>query len=169
VRSAAALVWILLVVGTTVGAGALPSPARGEEGSRRAAEARALTDLGAGAYKERKPAEAIDYHTRALAIYRELGLRAEEATSLAAIGEVLSYLFIFEAAIPKYEEAARLYRDLGDEVALARVTLALGRAQMLLGRRETAVRHFEDALKVFTRVGDRERAEEARTLLNRVR
>ncbi|MBI2878489.1 MAG: hypothetical protein HYY19_02080, partial [Candidatus Rokubacteria bacterium] len=55
------------------------------------------------------------------------------------------------------------------EVALARVTLALGRAQMLLGRRETAVRHFEDALKVFTRVGDRERAEEARTLLNRVR
>lgn len=161
----------LVMLGAMVAVGSLyPSATGGDDTlARRTAEARALSSQGAGAFREGKLAESIEYYTRALAIYRDLGLRADEAASIAAIGDVHAHMFNYEVAIPKYEEAVRLYRSLDAEVSLARVALALGRAQMLLGRRETAIRHFEDALRVFRSAGDRARAEEAQALINRLR
>lgn len=162
---------LLVMLGAMVAVGWLSPPAtRGDEIlARRTAEARALSNQGAGAFKDGKLAEAIEHYTRALAIYRDLGLRADEAASIAAIGDVHAHMFNYEAAIPKYEEAIRLYRSLDAEVSLARVALVLGKAHMMLGRREIAIRHFEDALRVFRSVGDRARAEEAQALINRLR
>jgi tetratricopeptide (TPR) repeat protein len=146
-----------------------PALAQGLAAAREA-EARALSDKGAEAFAERKVAEAIDYHARAGAIFRDLGLRAEEAASLAAIGDVLLYLFNYEAAIPKYEEALRLLRGrAGAEPLRARASLALGRAQMMLGRREAAIAHIEEALALFRGLGDQARTAEAQALLSRLR
>jgi tetratricopeptide (TPR) repeat protein len=138
-------------------------------GTHRDHDARALADLAQAAERDGRVGEALEFLVEALAIYRGTGNRAGVAATLAEIGRINNAVFNYEAAVARLTEAAAIYRETGAQPELARINLALGRSQMMLGRRLDAIQLFEEALTEFTRSGDTRRAEEARTLLNRLK
>jgi tetratricopeptide (TPR) repeat protein len=58
--------------------------------------------------------QAVDFHEQALAIFRELGGRAEEGTVLGNLGSAYYKLGQYERAIDLYEQHLEIAREIGD-------------------------------------------------------
>ncbi|MFF2519930.1 tetratricopeptide repeat protein, partial [Streptomyces sp. NPDC058086] len=80
----------------------------------RHGEGQALNNLGGALQGVRRFEEAIDAHTRAADIARELGDRHREGTALNNLGGALRQVRRFEEAIDAHTRAADIARELGD-------------------------------------------------------
>jgi WD40 repeat protein/uncharacterized caspase-like protein len=90
----------------------------------------------------------------ALSLYRELGMRIEEAVTLNAIGR-FSISFETMNAILAYERALEIYREVGDREAEGATLRNLGSAYNSGRQVERAIGYYEQALAAFREVKDR--------------
>jgi predicted ATPase/class 3 adenylate cyclase len=105
------------------------------------------------------PAARPEYEA-ALAIWRELGDRAEIANALYNLSFCYSMLPLADAstratAASLLDEALSLYRALGDERGTANVLWGIGTQQYFSNENDPAARTFAEALQLYRRVGDR--------------
>jgi DNA-binding SARP family transcriptional activator/Tfp pilus assembly protein PilF len=85
----------------------------------RAAEARALTRLGAAGNRQGRFREAVRHLEQALGLARESGDRAGQAAALTNLGNVAGHQGHYEEASGRYQEALALQREAGDRIAEA--------------------------------------------------
>jgi CHAT domain-containing protein len=88
-------------------------------------------------------------------LYRELGMRAEEAVTLNALGRVHALLYEHEKAIGYYEQALVIYREVKDRAGEGAALNNVGSAYYRLGQYQKAVGYHEQALAIYRDVSDR--------------
>lgn len=91
--------------------------------------------------------KAIEYHSKALKLYRQVGDRRGEADALGGLGAIYVQMDP-EAAIDYLIEAAGIQRALGNYSSLAFVLTMLGTAYNSLGIREEALRTLREAVQI---------------------
>ena len=129
-----------------------------------AAEATALTSLGAVDWRQSRYPQAVGHFGQALAICRETGDRAGEARALGNLGLVDFQQGRYPEASGHFGQALAICRETGDQSGEARALGNLGDIDIRLGRYPQAARHHRQALVVCHRTGDR--PGEARALGN---
>jgi DNA-binding SARP family transcriptional activator/tetratricopeptide (TPR) repeat protein len=121
----------------------------------RAAEAHALSSVGAAVARLHGYRQAREHLEAALAIFRELGDRYGQTRALGNLGNICRRLGEYEVAADLYRQALGVSRDLGDRVAEAYALTALGLIESLWGRLEAAVQHLRQALELYRETGHR--------------
>jgi tetratricopeptide (TPR) repeat protein len=121
----------------------------------RAAEATALTQIGAIYWEQSRLQQARDHHRQALALFRAEGDRAGEAQALAGIGASETGLGRYEQAGRHQQEAAAIYSDIGDRSGQAREIGNLGRIRLRQGHHQEAAGYYRQSLDLFREAGDR--------------
>jgi tetratricopeptide (TPR) repeat protein len=121
----------------------------------RAAEATALSEVGAINWRQGRLQQAGDHSRRALALFRAVGDRAGEADELGNLGHLEAEQGRYEQAARRQEDAVAIWRDLGDRSGEARALGDLGVARRLQGRYREAAGHYQRTLDLFREVGDR--------------
>ncbi len=112
---------------------------------------------------------AIDLHTQALAIARDIGDRRGEGARLGNLGNCRSMLGEYERAIDLCTQALAIARDIGDHYGEANALDYLGRVWLASGEARRAVTLLEQAVSTADITGDIEPAVEARSWLARAR
>lgn len=102
---------------------------------------------------------ALVYYARTLPIWREIGHRAGEATTLNAVGVAYHSLGRSDSALVYLTHALLLRRQAGARSDEAQTLYNIGTAQSRLGRPDSAVAYYAQALSIRRDLGDR--AEEA--------
>jgi DNA-binding SARP family transcriptional activator len=121
----------------------------------RAAEARALGDLGTiRRLTDDFPAAARDLED-ALRICRELGDRPGEAVTLNGLGIVRQQTAEYPAAVRDFGQALAIYRDLGDRLGEAGALRGLGDLRQQTGDYPAAARDLGQALAIYRDLGSR--------------
>lgn len=105
---------------------------------------------------------SIQKYEEALSIFRNLGDRKEEASTLNHIGGVYRALNEIQKALDYYNQALSLVRATGDRDEEASSLNHIGAVYNLSGDYQKALDHFTQALPMFQAIGDR--VKEARTL-----
>jgi len=135
----------------------------------RPAEARALMNLAAVAWRQGHYAEAVDYDEQALPLLRETGDQVGESRALVHLGRVCQRLHRYQLASAYNQRAVDLAREIGDKKREARALTNIGTTYKEIGDQQEyydqAVYHLEQALVLSRAIGDHRG--EARTL-NRV-
>jgi tetratricopeptide (TPR) repeat protein len=108
--------------------------------------------------------QAINYYEQALALSRQVGDKAGEATTLNNIGGVYNALGEKQQALAYYEQALALWRQVGDKAGEAATLNNIGRVYDDLGEKQQALAYYEQALPLRRQVGNK--AGEANTLNN---
>jgi tetratricopeptide (TPR) repeat protein/transcriptional regulator with XRE-family HTH domain len=121
----------------------------------RAAEATALTQIGAIYWEQSRLQQASDHYRQALALFRAEGDRAGEAQALAGIGASETGLGRYEQAGRHQQEAAAIYQDIGDRGGQAREIGNLGRIRLRQGHHQEAASYYLQSLDLFREAGDR--------------
>ncbi|MET8154080.1 BTAD domain-containing putative transcriptional regulator [Actinoplanes sp. NPDC049668] len=121
----------------------------------RAAQARALSDLGRLHRRQGRLDEAAAIYRQALALYADLGERAAEAVALRNLGSVHWRLGDYRQAAEHYQRAWTHHRRLGDEAGQADALVQLGLVDARLGDEEQATERLRAALELSARLGDR--------------
>ncbi|GAA3918577.1 AfsR/SARP family transcriptional regulator [Actinoplanes auranticolor] len=121
----------------------------------RAAQARALSDLGRLHRRQGRLHDAAETYRQALLLYADLGERAAEAVALRNLGSVHWRLGDYRQAAEHYRRAWAHYRELGDEAGQADASVRLGLVDGRLGDEAQATERLRSALELFTRLGDR--------------
>ncbi|MEU4695231.1 tetratricopeptide repeat protein [Actinoplanes sp. NPDC023714] len=129
-----------------------------------AAQAEALTNLGATHLTTGRYAEAADHLRQALRLCRQTGSLIGQARALANLGAVAERLGHYRPATEHHQQALDLRRRIGDRTGEASALDDLGLIQVRLGRYAAARDHHERALAICRDLGDR--AGEARSLCN---
>ena len=132
--------------------------------SKRLAEVQQLFQQGLEQYNAQQWREAVQSYEAALAGYRELGDRADEANTLNNIGNVYGLLGNYPAAMESYEESLALKRELGNRAGEANTLGNIGNVYQSLGNYPAAMESYEESLALKRELGDR--AGEANTLGN---
>jgi DNA-binding SARP family transcriptional activator/Tfp pilus assembly protein PilF len=120
-----------------------------------AAEATALTSLGAVDWRQSRYPQAVGHFGQALAICRETGDRAGEARALGNLGLVDFQQGRYPEASGHFGQALAICRETGDQSGEARALGNLGDIDIRLGRYPQAARRHRQALVVCHRTGDR--------------
>jgi DNA-binding SARP family transcriptional activator/Flp pilus assembly protein TadD len=121
----------------------------------RAAEARALTRLGAAANRQGRFQEAVCHLEQALALARESGDRVTQAAALTNLGNVAGHQGHYEEASGRYQEALALQREAGDRIAEASNLVNLSGVVIRQGGYQQAAGYLEQALAVARDTGHR--------------
>ena len=108
--------------------------------------------------------QAIQKSQEARLLYRAVGDRRGEATTLNNIGRVYSALGEKQKALDYYNEALPILRAVGDRGGEATTLNNIGRVYSALGEKQKALDFFNQALPILRAVGDRRG--EATTLNN---
>lgn len=95
--------------------------------------ASALNNLGLIYYDEKKFSEALDPYREALAIFREVGAKAEEVVALTNLGLVFNGLGRPNQALESLEQALPMARSLGQRPAEASIYYAMAWTERLRG------------------------------------
>nr|BFE74844.1 hypothetical protein GCM10020092_081450 [Actinoplanes digitatis] len=134
----------------------------------RAAQARALSDLGRLHRRQGRLDEAAETYRQALALYADLGERAAEAVALRNLGSVHWRLGDYRRAADHYQRAWSHHRQLGDEAGQADALVRLGLVDARLGDEAQATERLQAALELSARLGDRFSEAYALSLLARL-
>jgi tetratricopeptide (TPR) repeat protein len=130
----------------------------------RAAEATALTSLGAVDLRQGRYQQASSHLRSALALFQQTGDRTGQARALGNLGIVDERMGRYHPAVGHYRQALALFRETGDRSGEASALGNLGLVAVLLGRYQRAVGHLQQALALCRETGDR--YGEARALTN---
>ena len=143
-----------------------PSPATPATARARAPR---WATWGTAAHSLGEYERAIDLHTQALAIFRDIGDRQGEGAALGNLGLCRYSLGEYERAIDLHAQALAIARDIGDRYGEANALDYLGRAWLASGEARRAVTLLEQAVSIADITGDIEPAVEARSWLARAR
>lgn len=122
----------------------------------QAAEAAALTSLGAAEQDLGHHAEAAALLERSLTIRQELGDRHGEVRTAAALAAVLSLLGRHHDAVDRLRRCLVIFRELGDTGGEATATANLGFVYDRLGRYHGSIACHERALAILREFDDRQ-------------
>ncbi|WP_259408259.1 tetratricopeptide repeat protein [Streptomyces akebiae] len=121
----------------------------------RIAEARAWDHLGIAMRDTGRAKEAVDAHTRALALFRTSGGHAGEARSWNNLGLALLSARRLKEAASAHTQALELFRAVGDRLGEADAWGSLGISLGAAGRPEEALTALARARDLYQAVGDR--------------
>jgi tetratricopeptide (TPR) repeat protein len=99
--------------------------------------------------------EALRYYEQALAIWREVGDRRGEGSTLNNLGLVYDDLGQKQEALQYYEQALTITREVGDRTHEGTTLNNLGAVYDALGQEQEALRYYQLALAIWQEVGDR--------------
>lgn len=99
-------------------------------------------------------AEALPHAKQALAGYRALGMRPNEAITLNGVGAILAELGEYEEAIAYCEAGLELQGELGMPGTKASTLHTLGLVARLSGDAESALRYHESALAIHREIDE---------------
>ena len=102
-----------------------------------------LTNLGIGHYSLGGYRRAIDLHTQALAIDRDLGARLGEGADLGNLGNCHYSLGDYQRAIDLHTQALAIDRDLGARLGEGADLGNLGNCHYSLGEYKRAIEFYE--------------------------
>jgi len=128
------------------------------QGAGRAAAAKRAFDEGkrqADEASEQSLKAAIVRYEEALRLYRDLGDRSGEGSTLNNIGFVYHSLGENQKALEYYNQALAVFRDAGDHSGEARTLNNIGLIHGNLGDRQKALEYYNRALLASRSVGDR--------------
>lgn len=128
------------------------------------AEADRLLQQGKQQYQTSQFQGALQSCQQALEIYREIGDRAGEGTTLSNIGSVYQSLGQYSQALERYQQALVIAREVGDRAMEGTTLNNMGEVYRNLGQYPQAQEHYQQALVIAREVGDR--AGEGTTLSN---
>lgn len=112
-------------------------------------EAIALNGLGIALLSASgQPDEALDAHTRALALFASVGDRQHEGISLDSFGTALSKAGLMQQAIDAHTRALDMFRSVDDRHHEAIAWYNLGQALRSTGEKKQAITAFEQALGI---------------------
>lgn len=121
-----------------------------------AAEASALTDLGALLVNEGAAPRAFPVLTEAVELARRLGDRAAESDAESELGRAALALGQGPRAVELFQRVLTHARTAGDPIATKTALFHLGLAWSTLGDAGRALGLFDEAVAVARRVGDRQ-------------
>ncbi len=130
----------------------------------RAAEGRALGNLGLAYAALGEVRKAIEHHEAALLISREIGDRRGEGSTLGNLGTAYAALGEAQRAIEHYEAALRIRREIGDRSGEANDCSNLALACFHLDERERAISLAREALAIYEAI-ESPNADKARKVL----
>jgi tetratricopeptide (TPR) repeat protein len=112
--------------------------------------------LGFVQYESGAYAHAAAGHTKALALYRDLGIVSGQATALGNLGDALHALGQFAEALTRFAEALPSLRELEGRAGTEAATLrGVAAVDSDAGRHDRAADRARTALELARRVGDR--------------
>jgi tetratricopeptide (TPR) repeat protein len=117
-------------------------------------EAVLLRDAGTASYNMGDMQHAIEYHTQALTIARELGERKTEEGALAGLGVANARNGDFPRALEYHEKATILSREIGDRRCECHALSLMARTYRLMGNVREASELCEQALAIARETGD---------------
>ncbi len=109
-------------------------------------------DLVGPAAEMKRGERALEYYEQALAIRREVGDRAGEATALTNLGDAFDGLGDPQRALELYEQALAIRREVGDRAGEAATLTKLSNQLAEAGRRDQALAPIEEAVTIFRRL-----------------
>ena len=98
---------------------------------------------------------AIELHTQALAIARDIGDRWSEGAALGSLGNCHASLGDYRSAIDLYTQALAIARDIGDRWSEGAALTSLGNWHCSLGDYRSAIDLYTQALAIARDIGDR--------------
>jgi tetratricopeptide (TPR) repeat protein len=122
-----------------------------------AANAVHMANLGLCCHRLGDYRQAIDLHTQALAMARDIGDRQLEAAELAGLGNCHFRVGDYRQAIDFYSEALAIARDIDDRESEAIALGGLGKCDASLGEYRQAIDLHAQALAMARDIGDRQR------------
>jgi DNA-binding SARP family transcriptional activator/tetratricopeptide (TPR) repeat protein len=122
----------------------------------RAAEATALTNLGAIRYQQGRYEQGATHLQQALAVFRETGNRDGEARALGNLAVIGQQQGRYEQAATYHEQALAVFREIGNRDGEASALGNLGAIGQQQGRYQQAVIHHQQALALFRESGNRD-------------
>jgi CHAT domain-containing protein/Flp pilus assembly protein TadD len=93
--------------------------------------------------------QALTKYKEALLIWRQLGDRSEEASTLLAIGTLYSSLNDNQSSLDYYQQALAIRRELSDRVGEAIMLFSVGGAYSNLGETQKAIDSYNQAFSLF--------------------
>ncbi len=120
-----------------------------------------LDSLSATSAERRK---ALDYHTQALPLLREIGDREREVDTLNHIGLIYDNFGEHSTSLKYFNEALPLAKTVADRNFEAKTLYNTGRAYDYLSERMKALDYYNQALPIFVAVGNQDG--QSRTLHN---
>jgi DNA-binding SARP family transcriptional activator/Tfp pilus assembly protein PilF len=121
--------------------------------SDHAAEATALTSLGAVDIRQGRYQQATGYLQQAASLFRQAGDRAGEARALGNLGTTDLQQGRTEQASSHLQQAASLFRQAGDRTGEAHALGTLGILDIRQGRYDLATSHLQQALNLCRETG----------------
>jgi DNA-binding SARP family transcriptional activator/Tfp pilus assembly protein PilF/DNA-binding XRE family transcriptional regulator len=121
----------------------------------RAAEATALTNLGAIDVRQGRYQQAAGHLQKALALFQETGDQAGQARALSNLGLVDLRQGRYQQATSHLQQALALFQETGDQAGQARALGNLGLVDLRQGRYQQATSHLEQTLARCRETGDR--------------
>ena len=122
----------------------------------RAAEARALYQIGNVDGERGRYQQAAARHGQALALFRQAGDQTGEARVLRSIGLDEMCLGRYEEAARHQQEALAIHRSIRDRLGEALALNNLGMTRRLQGRYPEAAGYHQQSLDLSREIGDRE-------------
>jgi tetratricopeptide (TPR) repeat protein len=119
----------------------------------QAAEAAALTSLGAVDMRQGRYQEATRRYQQAVTLFRKTDDLTGEARAIANLGALALQQGDYEQATGHLQQAVALCRETGDRSGEAHVLSSLGLIDLRQGRYQRATAHFEQALAVCRDTG----------------
>ncbi|MEN3362579.1 MAG: hypothetical protein V7637_6561, partial [Mycobacteriales bacterium] len=120
-----------------------------------AAQAHALTSLGAGYHRLGQYPQAADHYQRALGLFLDAGDPVGEARTLTNLGAVREWQGGYDEAAEHYRRALVGYRRAADNLGEARALTSLGAVRRRQGRYAQAADHYRQALDLHRANADR--------------
>lgn len=117
---------------------------KAKEFEQQATEARGAGELD----------RAVELHTKALDIYREIGDWRSEAVTLGSLGVVHWYRGDMEQVIESYQKALAARRAIEDRILEGKTLNGLGSANLMTGNNEAAVEFYTKAVSLREKTGD---------------
>jgi tetratricopeptide (TPR) repeat protein len=119
-----------------------------------AAEANALTDLGAADLRQGRHQQAVELFRQAVSLSREAGNRQAQARALGNLALVENQQGHLGQASVHLEQSLAIRREIGDRSGEARTLTGIGQNDQLRGRYQRAAGHFRGALALAREIGD---------------
>ncbi|MEP0829947.1 tetratricopeptide repeat protein [Microcoleus sp. AS-A8] len=116
-----------------------------KRGQQLLQQAQKLSEQGTGEARQ----QAIAKYQEALSIWRQLGTRSEEASTLLGIGTLYSFLNENQSSLEYYQQALAIRRELKDRTGEAIMLFSVGGAYAKLDQIPLALDAYNQALSLF--------------------
>ena len=116
-----------------------------------------LANMGLCCHRLGNYRQAIDLHTQALVIARDIGDRQLEGTELGGLGNCHFRVGDYRQAIDLYTQGLTIARDIGDRESEGIALGGLGKCVASLGDYQQAIDLHTQALAIARDIGDRQR------------